>query len=72
VFYGWPAVVVEDERHQRLVSSLFLRELDRPVAGGDANLAELGWTVIRIPAWRAALEPRGVADAVLAAAIGKR
>lgn len=44
----------------------------RQAAVRDANLAELGWTVIRIPAWRAALEPRGVADAVLAAAIGKR
>jgi hypothetical protein len=44
----------------------------RQAATRDANLAELGWTVIRIPAWRAALEPRGVADAVLAAAIGKR
>jgi hypothetical protein len=43
----------------------------RQAAARDANLAELGWTVIRIPAWRAALEPRGVADAVLAAAIGK-
>ncbi|HEX8859437.1 MAG TPA: hypothetical protein VGC06_10185 [Actinomycetes bacterium] len=44
----------------------------RQAAARDANLAELGWTVIWVPAWRAALEPRGVADAVLAAAIGKR
>ncbi|HEX8930451.1 MAG TPA: hypothetical protein VGA45_16155, partial [Actinomycetota bacterium] len=43
----------------------------RQAAARDANLAELGWTVIRIPAWRAALEPHGVADAVQAAAIGK-
>jgi hypothetical protein len=38
VFYGWPAVVVEDERHQRFVGSLFLRELDRPaLADGDGG-----------------------------------
>lgn len=42
----------------------------RQAAVRDANLAELGWTVIRIPAWRAALEPRAVAGAVLSAAIG--
>jgi hypothetical protein len=42
----------------------------RQAAVRDANLAELGWTVIRIPAWRAALEPRAVAEAVLGAAIG--
>jgi hypothetical protein len=42
----------------------------RQAAVRDANLAELGWTVIRIPAWRAALEPRAVAEAVQSAAIG--
>jgi hypothetical protein len=30
---------------------------------------ELGWTVVRVPAWLAYLHPEEVADQVLAAAI---
>jgi hypothetical protein len=35
----------------------------------DANLRDLGWTVIRVSAWQAYLDPSGVADEVLAAAM---
>jgi hypothetical protein len=41
----------------------------RQAATRDANLAELGWTVVRIPAWRAYLEPGRVAAQVLDAAM---
>ena len=35
----------------------------------DRHLKELGWTVVRVPAWRAYLDPEEVADQVLAAAV---
>ncbi len=35
----------------------------------DRNLTDLGWTVIRVPAWQAYLDPGSVADEVLAAAM---
>jgi AAA domain len=35
----------------------------------DRHLMELGWTVVRVPAWRAYLDPEEVADQVLAAAV---
>jgi hypothetical protein len=35
----------------------------------DRHLTELGWTVVRVPAWRAYLDPEEVADQVLAAAV---
>jgi hypothetical protein len=41
----------------------------RQRATRDANLRELGWTVIRVPAWQAYLDPSGVADEVLATAM---
>jgi very-short-patch-repair endonuclease len=41
----------------------------RQRATRDANLKELGWTVIRVSAWQAYLDPSGVADEVLAAAM---
>jgi hypothetical protein len=35
----------------------------------DHHLMELGWTVVRVPAWRAYLHSEEVADQVLAAAV---
>jgi hypothetical protein len=35
----------------------------------DRHLMELGWTVVRVPAWRAYLDPEEIADQVLAAAV---
>jgi hypothetical protein len=35
----------------------------------DENLRELGWTVFRVPAWQAYLNPSGVAGEVLATAM---
>jgi hypothetical protein len=35
----------------------------------DRHLMELGWMVVRVPAWRAYLDPEDVADQVLAAAV---
>lgn len=43
--------------------------LQRQRVTRDANLRDLGWTVIRVPAWQAYLNPSGVADEVLATAM---
>src|SRR6266540_3958622 len=43
--------------------------VQRQRATRDANVKALGWPVIRVPAWRAYLDPRGVADEVAAAAL---
>jgi AAA domain len=42
--------------------------VQRQMAIRDDNVRTLGWTVMRIPAWRAYLDPSGVADEVLKAA----
>src|SRR6266545_904197 len=34
VFYGWPTVVVEDDRGRLFVAPLFVRELGKPLDGG--------------------------------------
>lgn len=34
VFYGWPTVVVEDDRGRPFVAPLFVRELGKPLDGG--------------------------------------
>lgn len=44
----------------------------RRAATRDQNLAELGWAVVRIPGWRAYLEPGGVAAEILDTATGTR
>jgi hypothetical protein len=37
VFYGWPTVVVENDRGKPFVAPLFVRGLDKPNLSGDAN-----------------------------------
>ena len=37
VFYGWPTVVIENDRRQPFVAPLFLRVLDKPSLSVDAN-----------------------------------
>jgi hypothetical protein len=37
VFYGWPTVVIENDRRQPFVAPLFVRGLDKPSLSVDAN-----------------------------------